>query len=474
MLLKEKILIVSMMALLGLTGCGDRPVGEKSTDPIVVDNDGDGYFPNLPEEDPSYDPDDTDPCSPDRNAPTCEEDDDGDGIINPEDPDPLDACNPNNEARTCDQEPDGLKNYEEENLGTDPKVADTDGDGLYDGEEVNNIDDTHTSLRPERTSDPLDPCDPDVTIGVCDQDEDGLTNAEEAEAETNATNPDTDGDGVLDGVDGTDGATALLSCLPAQEPLYSEYDKNNTMWQIEDCDGDGYLNGSEDNSTMEDFVQPLSDPYDPPHACFIFKNFKYCEAHVADGNTWLDRNLQAKQVCETANDTKCYGSLYQWGRGADGHELNNSATMEGPVGVLEYDGTNEKFVTMDEGSEDAPNDWGDNDDDGEVRESAWHNNDHDLLSICPEGWYVPSIDELKQAFLDDNITGIENAMSGVFKLGSAGKRSSLGEIEEEREGIYYWSHTPSGKSSESRFINTGVGTKEEDRSVGYSIRCIKK
>jgi hypothetical protein len=36
----------------------------------------------------------------------------------------------------CDSDDDGLSNKEEKELGTDPKVADSDGDGLSDGDEV--------------------------------------------------------------------------------------------------------------------------------------------------------------------------------------------------------------------------------------------------------------------------------------------------------------------------------------------------
>ena len=418
MLLKEKILIAAMIALLGLSGCGDRPMGKKS--PTLVDVDGDGYSPELPMEDPNYDPDDTDPCSPNPEASTCEEDTDGDGIKNPDDPDYLDACVPNILAGACDIDEDGLTNDEEAEAETNATNPDTDGDGLYDGEEVNNKDNNKTVPVPEDVTDPLNSCD------------------------------------------------------PMQDPGYSYYDKNNTMWQVKDCDGDGYLNGSEDNITMVDFGQPLSDPYDALDACFVFNDYKYCEAHVADGNIWFDRNLKATQVCKTATDQACYGALYQWGRGSDTHEDRNSSTTEGPIGVIEYDGTLKNFVTMDEESEDAPNDWGDNDDDGSIRETAWLENEHDLLSICPKGWYVPTIDELKQAFLDDNISGVENAMSGVLKLGSAGKRNSLGNKEEDGTAIFYWSSSAFGESADSRFIDSGVGTKSEDRSVGHSIRCIKK
>jgi len=42
------------------------------------------------------------------------------------------ACNPDNDG-------DGLTASEEEEYGTDPELADTDGDGLLDGEEVNDL-----------------------------------------------------------------------------------------------------------------------------------------------------------------------------------------------------------------------------------------------------------------------------------------------------------------------------------------------
>lgn len=53
----------------------------------------------------------------------------------------------------------------------------------------------------------------------------------------------------------------------------------------------------------------------------------------ADGNIWLDRNLGATQVATAFNDYRAYGSLFQWGRGADGHQLitYTSATAGTPV-----------------------------------------------------------------------------------------------------------------------------------------------
>jgi len=41
---------------------------------------------------------------------------------------------------------------------------------------------------------------------------------------------------------------------------------------------------------------------------------------------WLDRNLGATQVATSATDWLAYGSLFQWGRAADGHQLINHTT----------------------------------------------------------------------------------------------------------------------------------------------------
>jgi hypothetical protein len=44
------------------------------------------------------------------------------------------------------------------------------------------------------------------------------------------------------------------------------------------------------------------------------------------GKVWLDRNLGATQVATSPTDVASYGDLYQWGRGADGHQVRTSGT----------------------------------------------------------------------------------------------------------------------------------------------------
>jgi len=84
------------------------------------------------------------------------------------------------QSRDAQEDPDGdgLTNVEEYQHGTNPKAADTDGDGLSDGDEVNIY-----------GSDPLVP----------DTDNDALPDGEEPVHSTQPLNPDSDGDGIPDG-----------------------------------------------------------------------------------------------------------------------------------------------------------------------------------------------------------------------------------------------------------------------------------
>ncbi len=191
-----------------------------------ADADGDGFFADLPTNDPAYDPDDTNPCIPDVSAPTC--DFDNDGIINQDDLDDdndgvadlsdADAYDPQSDSDgdglSDNLETGGDGNYD---VGTDtnpldadtdndllgdgvedanhsgnlnagetnPLLADTDGDGIKDGTEDAN----HNGSFDLGESDPLDICDPNAITPTCDFDGDGIANQ---------IDPDDDNDGVAD------------------------------------------------------------------------------------------------------------------------------------------------------------------------------------------------------------------------------------------------------------------------------------
>ncbi len=124
----------------------------------------------------------------------------------------------------ADEEPDGLTNLEEFENNTDPLDADSDDDGLSDGEEVHVFE-----------SDPNDG----------DSDDDGLGDAAEVAAGTDPGDPDSDDDTIPDGWEVDRGL----------DPLTDDADG--------DPDNDGFRN-REEFEADSDPLAPWSTPLPPP------------------------------------------------------------------------------------------------------------------------------------------------------------------------------------------------------------------
>lgn len=130
---------------------------------------------------------------------------------------------------TSDPDSDGLTNYQEIiTHGSNPDLADTDGDGLSDGEEIT------------RGTNPL----------LADTDGDGLSDGEEITRATNPLLADTDGDGLGDLQEIT---------ITLTNPLLADSNANGLSDSLEDTDGDGILSGREVNELGTNPLLPDSD-----------------------------------------------------------------------------------------------------------------------------------------------------------------------------------------------------------------------
>lgn len=130
-------------------------------------------------------------------------------------------------AGSSDADKDGLTKKEEKAIGTDPEKADTDGDGIKDGDEV--IKYKTDPLKPDTDGDGLVDYAEIMTYKTdpnkADTDGDGLTDAEEVDKfKTDPFKPDTDGDGLSDS---------------------DEIKVNKTNPLKSDSDGDGLLDKEE-------------------------------------------------------------------------------------------------------------------------------------------------------------------------------------------------------------------------------------
>ncbi len=171
---------------------------------------------------------------------------DGDGLTNVFEGDDLGT-----DPRVADTDGDGLDDGFEHMLGFDPLDPDTDGDGLSDGQEwalgtrVASLDsDDDTLLDGDEVlvlgTDPLSP----------DTDMDGLDDEVELQLGTDPTRVDTDGDGVDDGVEEETGTDPLDPADVAADtdgdglPDLVEISFRSDP-QVADSDGDGLSDGVE-------------------------------------------------------------------------------------------------------------------------------------------------------------------------------------------------------------------------------------
>ncbi len=195
----------------GLNDALERALG---TDPKLIDTDGDGITDAYEVGEDTSQPLDTDS---DGTINALDTDDDNDGLLsNTENNDPNGDGNPidafdvdgdnildfldadHDDGPYGDLDGDGLINSVESRLGTDPRNKDTDGDGISDDNETDDI----KNPRDTDGDGLINALDANKNDGpLADPDDDGLSNAEEAKIGTDPNNADTDGDGIKDGVE---------------------------------------------------------------------------------------------------------------------------------------------------------------------------------------------------------------------------------------------------------------------------------
>jgi uncharacterized protein (TIGR02145 family) len=233
------------------------------------------------------------------------------------------------------------------------------------------------------------------------------------------------------------------------------------------------------------------------------------------GRTWLNNNLGAAyadtlsahfnpaQQATASSDYKAYGSLFQWGRKPDGHELIN--WTDEPAG-------NGKFGTV-EGSNDEPNDTNfriyiyykfynikmDKAHEKDYNRIDWRRNINDTLwasesspnNGCPVGYRLPTTGsdgtnkewavEVKSWNKDGDTTS-EHALASTLRLPMSGYRHrDDGSIVEMGTTGYYWSATANISTTTGLhyvfallFNNREVSTDNSNRRRwGFNVRCIK-
>ena len=194
------------------------------------------------------------------------------------------------------------------------------------------------------------------------------------------------------------------------------------------------------------------------------------------GKIWMDRNLGATQVATVYNDHLAYGSLFQWGRGADGHQvINRSGANTGTVAngatTGPYNGgdtpPNALFITV----ANSPFDWR-----STQNNSLWQGV-NGTNNPCPSGYRLPTQAEWVAEINSWTSQNAAGAFASPLKLTTAGYRKrDNATLSNIGDTAIYWSSTVSGALSFSlNFTSTSsTATMITDiRARGCSVRCIK-
>jgi hypothetical protein len=197
------------------------------------------------------------------------------------------------------------------------------------------------------------------------------------------------------------------------------------------------------------------------------------------GKIWMDRNLGANRAATSSTDTQSFGSLFQWGRGADGHQCVNRYSGDGvttSTNTLVNATVNTdtpphgNFIIVNT----SPNDWRSPQNDNLWKGVSRVNNP------CPSGYRLPTETELNNERLSwvqapisstNNATG---AFASPLKLPLAGRRGdSNGSLVVGTYG-YYWSGTVSGTFARLLvFGSSNAYMYPDGRAYGFSVRCLK-
>lgn len=216
---------LAQLNALGLAAFLTTNYADPVSDPTAVDSDNDGLNDSA-EYNGVLEYNSSNPCMKDSDA---------DSVFDDNDPCPLNSdtsCTAADIAFGADTDADGLADEREIALGTDPRNKDSDGDGVFDGEEDANRNGIYEDWLGE--SNPL----------VADTDGDGLSDGYERRYGTDPTNNDTDGDCIPDGVEDAN-----------QNGIW---DPSETNAMSSDSDGDmlpdGWLNGLGEDRNCNGFV----------------------------------------------------------------------------------------------------------------------------------------------------------------------------------------------------------------------------
>lgn len=344
------------------------------------------------------------------------------------------------EYNARDRDGDGIV----DGRSTDPLVADTDGDGLIDGIEVMGWEILVVNVGVQRVHVTSDP-------GLYDTDADGLSDFTEFDSlcdmGSNASNPDTDGDGLGDQAEALSGfmwegeSYFTDACmfdtdndgLEDGEEVIAGQDNFLTHANNSDTDADGLKDGAEVLFVPRPFQKPTNPLINDTDADGMLDGWemqvKSAEDNTNSHSLWVAASTWSRPGCESSQNNNCLmepgGYMWQnylggfileakfeiWEMNLSGFSIPSNPLCDGcnarwaldpsldSLADAEYDVDNDSLMN----SAEAPDRWNTNPVDDDT--------DQDRL---PDGWEVKYSQLALIRGLADNISLASSGARGVM------------------------------------------------------------
>jgi uncharacterized protein (TIGR02145 family) len=187
------------------------------------------------------------------------------------------------------------------------------------------------------------------------------------------------------------------------------------------------------------------------------------------GRTWMDRNLGAGRVATSSYDYSAFGHLYQWGRGADGHQVRNSSTTS-VLSTSNSPGHGQFIISQNE-----PFDW------KTISNDQLWQGPNQINNPCPTGFRIPTESEWVQEIQTWSSNNANGAFASVLKLPHTGARDGATGVLFNDVGVgshtWYWTSNTSGSRVRFMAVNGSGGPVyfyDGNRATAFGVRCIKE
>lgn len=202
---------------------------------------------------------------------------------------------------------------------------------------------------------------------------------------------------------------------------------------------------------------------------------------------WLQTNLGANYnkvghpdfdpdtVPTSITDLNAFGSLYQWGRFSDGHELMNWVNQNGTDNIAVNDTTSVKSATNTPGHNDMIISQGNDGGWLETPDSALWQGENGTNNPCPCGFRVPLQSEFTTEADESNLLTLDNAFTSQFRVvGPSARNYTTGLVESQPgyQSVYWTSAIASINTSNDFHFQNTVYEHNTNRGFAFSVRCI--